>query len=232
MSAATQTKKDSSASDTKISPRSIRLLLVLWFLGGKDVNQGKITDRIKLKSEKSKEKSADCQKFFTQLKDNGAIEVSEKAPIKVSITSEGEKMLGQGLKSSDLAIEGTVVGSWMAKALLKWIQKSEATNGAVTNGKSAYTEITSYEEFKQVVLEIYDQLNHDYNLDNLVPIYRIRREINNRVSRSQFNEWMLDLQANDIFQLIGGEMPSLTPDIAEDSIETKLGGVRYYAKQL
>jgi hypothetical protein len=33
-------------------------------------------------------------------------------------------------------------------------------------------------------------------------------------------------------QLIGGEMPSLTPDKAEDSIETKLGGMRYYVKLL
>jgi hypothetical protein len=226
MSPATQTKTDSRSSDIKIAPRSIRLLLVLWFLGGKDINQGEITKRIKLKEEKN----ADCEKYYSQLEKEGNILIDKK---KVSITSEGINQLGQGLKTSDLAIEGTIVGAWMAKALLKWIQQSEViVNGSQTNGKTDHAAIASYEAFKQVALEVYDRLNRDYNLDSLVPIYRIRREIGDKVSRSQFNEWMLELQANDILQLIGGEMPSLTPDIAEDSIETKLGGVRYYVKHL
>jgi hypothetical protein len=38
------------------------------------------------------------------------------------------------------------------------------------------------------------------------------------------------MQANDMLQLIGGEMPELTPAIAEDSIKTALGAVRYYVK--
>ncbi|MBD1866056.1 hypothetical protein H6F95_01805 [Cyanobacteria bacterium FACHB-471] len=209
-----------------MAPRSVRLLLALWFLGGKDVNQGKVSDRLKVGGKKS----PDCDELYARLEREEAIEVAKK---KVSITNKGIELLGQGLQSSDLAIEGTIVGSWMAKALLKWIQQSDVSvNGAATNGKVAHSEITSQEEFKQLALETYDHLNRDYNLDNLVPIYRIRREIGAQVSRSQFNEWMLDLQANDILQLIGGEMPSLTPDIAEDSIETKLGGVRYYVKKL
>ncbi|NJL39682.1 MAG: hypothetical protein HC840_15875 [Leptolyngbyaceae cyanobacterium RM2_2_4] len=209
-----------------MTPRSIRLLLALWFLGGKDINQGKINDRLKVNGKKS----LDCDDLYARLEQEEAIEVAKK---KVSITNKGIELLGQGLQSSDLAIKGTIVGSWMAKALLKWIQQSDVSmNGAATNGKVAHSEITSQEKFKQVALEVYDRLNRDYNLDNLVPIYRIRREIGNQVSRSQFNEWMLDMQANDILQLIGGEMPGLTPDIAEDSIETNLGGVRYYVKKL
>jgi len=65
-----------------------------------------------------------------------------------------------------------------------------------------------------------------------VPIYRIRREIASGVSREQFKQWMLEMQANDIFQLMGGEMPDITPDRREDSIETPVGGLRYYAKRL
>lgn len=225
----TQTKTSPRSSDAQISSRATRLLLALWFLGGKDVNQGAVTDRVKLKGEKS----ADCQKFFAQLQADGAIELTDKKPVKVSITERGKKILGQGLSSSALEIEGTVVGAWMAKALLKWIQQSEVViNVNGSNGKTAHTAIASYDEFQHVALEVYDRLNRDYNLDDLVPIYRIRREIGDKVSRSQFNEWMLELQANDVLQLIGGEMPSLTPDIAEDSIETKLGGVRYYVKHL
>lgn len=226
MAAEIRMKATSHPSEAKVNPRASRLLLALWFLGGREVNQGEVTKRVKLKQEKS----SDCQKIFAQLEKDGAIEIASK---KVSITDEGKRILSQGLKTSDLAIEGTVVGSWMAKALLKWLQQSEViVNGTATNGKTIHTTIAAYKEFEQVVLEHYDHLNRNYNLNNLVPIYRIRREIGDRVSRSQFNEWMLDLQANDILQLIGGEMPSLTPDIAEDSIETKLGGVRYYVKRL
>ncbi|MDX2244985.1 MAG: hypothetical protein NW224_30280 [Leptolyngbyaceae cyanobacterium bins.302] len=227
-SAATLAPKDSKVTNTQFSDRSVRLLLVLWFLGGENVNQGELTKRVKAKGEKSK----DCEKFFTELEKGRAIEVTSK---KVSLTDLGKGALGHRLGNTDLGIEGTVVGSWMAKALLKWIQQSgvssyaPSTNG---NGKAVSSAIASYEEFKPVALEVYDRLNRDYNLDNLVPIYRIRREIGDQVSRSQFNDWMLDLQANDVLQLIGGEMPSLTPDKAEDSIETKLGGMRYYVKLL
>lgn len=227
-SAATLAPKDSKVTNTQFSDRSVRLLLVLWFLGGESVNQGELTKRVKVKEEKSK----DCEKFFTELKKGGAIEVTNK---KVSLTEFGKNALGNRLGNTDLAIEGTIIGSWMAKALLKWIQQSGVTSYAPStngNGKTVGSAIASYEEFKPVALEVYDRLNRDYNLDNLVPIYRIRREIGDRVSRSQFNEWMLDLQANDVLQLIGGEMPSLTPDKAEDSIETNLGGVRYYVKLL
>jgi hypothetical protein len=31
---------------------------------------------------------------------------------------------------------------------------------------------------------------------------------------------------------MGGEMPDITPDKAEDSITTELSGLRYYAKRL
>lgn len=226
MSPATQTKTDFHSSDTKLTPRLTRLLLVLWFFGGEKVSQAEVTQRVKLKEEKS----ADCQKFFTQLGNNGAIEIAGK---KVSITDAGKKLLGQGLKSSDLAIEGTIVGSWMAKALLKWIRESDVTmNGAATNGKVAHEAIASYEEFKQIASEVYDRLNRDYNMGNMVPIYRIRREIGDQVSRSQFNEWLLEMQSNDFLQLLEESVEDSAPDKIEDSVTTKLGKLRCYAKRV
>jgi hypothetical protein len=109
-------------------------------------------------------------------------------------------------------------------------------DGAVSTpavpAKTKEKAIASYEKFEHVALEVYDQLNRDYNLDDLVPIYRIRREIGERVSRSQFNEWLMEMQSNDIFQLIGGEMPDITQDKREDSITIPGGGLRYYAKRL
>jgi hypothetical protein len=107
-----------------------------------------------------------------------------------------------------------------------------AVSTKAAQAKTKEKAIASYDDFKQVALDVYDRLNRDYNLDDLVPIYRIRREIGDRLSRSQFNEWLLEMQSNDITQLIGGEMTDITPDKAEDSIKTELGGIRYYVKRL
>ncbi|MCF3647932.1 hypothetical protein, partial [Planktothrix agardhii] len=71
-----------------------------------------------------------------------------------------------------------------------------------------------------------------YNYDNLVPIYRIRRTIGDQVSRSRFNEWMLEMQANDIFQLLGGEVLNVTGDQVEDSILPPVGNLRFFAQRL
>jgi hypothetical protein len=53
MSPATEIKTNSPSSDAILAPRSIRLLLALWFLSGKDVKQGKINDRLKVNGKKS-----------------------------------------------------------------------------------------------------------------------------------------------------------------------------------
>ncbi len=144
------------------------------------------------------------------------------------------------MKSSDFNFEGTIVGTWAANALLRWIGEVDSNpnfapvsqNQAPKNGKSSNEAIASYEKFEKITLEVYDKLNRDYNLDNLVPIYRIRNEIGEKVSRENFNEWMLEMQEKDILQLMAGEMPDITPDKREDSITIPGAGLRYYAKQL
>ncbi len=83
-----------------------------------------------------------------------------------------------------------------------------------------------------MALEVYDQLNRDYNYDDLVPIYKMRRAIGDRVTRSQFSDWMLEMQANDILQLQGGGVEDDSTDKLEDSIMTKVSGLRCFAKRL
>jgi hypothetical protein len=92
--------------------------------------------------------------------------------------------------------------------------------------------IGSYEEFKSVALDIYDKLNYEHNLNNLVPIYRIRRVIGERVNRTKFNDFLLGMQADDIFQLQGGSVEDSAPDKIEDSVTTELDGLRCYARLL
>lgn len=205
-----------------------RLLLALWDLGGtqQEVLKGQLTKRIVAKGKKA----ADYQGVFEELQKQGAIIISKKGYTLTSPT--GLEVLGEGLRSGEFKFEGTIVGTWAANALVKWIcQINVAVVGtsAPVNGKSA---IASYDEFKSVALEVYDKLNQNYNLDDLVPIYRIRREIGDRISREHFNAWLLEMQANDILQLMAGEMRDITPDKRDDSITIPGGGLRYYAKLL
>lgn len=205
-----------------------RLLLALWNFGGtqQEVNKRQLHDRIISKGQKV----ADYQGIFEELQSQGAIAISKKG---YSLTSgKGLEVLGEGLRSGDFKFEGTIVGTWAANALLKWISQIDvAVTGAdvLVNGKSA---IGSYDEFKSVALEVYDKLNQNYNLDDLVPIYRIRREIGDQVSRTEFSEWLLEMQADDIFQLMTGEIQDFNSDKRDDSITIPGVGLRSYAKRL
>ncbi|MBD2336857.1 hypothetical protein H6G64_07600 [Calothrix sp. FACHB-156] len=207
-----------------------RLLLALWDLGGtqQEVTKGLLAKRIVPKGKKV----ADYQIIFEELQQQGAIAISKKG---YSLASpKGLEVLGEGLKDSNFKFEGTMVATWAANALVRWINQINVAVASTSASVKSKTRdaIASYEEFKLVALEVYDKLNRDYNLDDLVPIYRIRREIGDQVSREHFNEWVLEMQKHDIVQLIGGEMTDITPDKAEDSITTKLSGLRYYAKRL
>jgi len=217
-------------TDIEAKAKQVRLLLYLWDLGGSDVRRGDLTKRLKRK----KETAADYKDSYQQLEENGAIAVSR---YKVSLVKpKGLQMLEAGLKSEAFEFESQI-GARIANALLKWIREQDVSAGTVGDGavaaqKTEESAIASYDQFKQVVLDVYDQLNRDYNLDDLVPIYRIRRTIGDRVSRSQFNDWMLEMQANDILQLQGGSVEDSAPDKIEDSITTELDGLRCYARRL
>lgn len=228
-------KSTLNITSQNIAQTRTRLLLALWDLGGtqQEVKKGQLTKRIVSKSQKV----ADYQGSLEELQNQGAIAISTKG---YSLTSgKGLEVLGEGLRSGDFKFEGTIVGTWAANALVKWISQIDvAVTGAdvPVNGKSALAElskgIASYDEFKSVALEVYDKLNQNYNLDDLVPIYRIRREIGDRVSRREFSEWLLEMQEKDILQLQGGSLPDNDPAKLEDSVTTEVSGLRCYAKLL
>jgi len=70
---------------------------------------------------------------------------------------------------------------------------------------------------------------HFKNCRDLVPIYRIRRTIGARVSRRQFNDYLLEMQGDDIFQLKEGSVEDSALDKIEDSVSTELDGLRCFA---
>ncbi|MBD2625169.1 hypothetical protein [Trichormus variabilis] len=203
-----------------------RLLLALWDLGAnkQEVKKGLLTKRIVVKGQKM----ADYKEILEDLQTQGAVNVSRTG---YTLTSPiGLEVLGAGLRSEEFKFEGTIVGTWAANALLRWIGLIDVVVAAsVALGGEV---IDSYEEFKSVALDVYDKLNKDYNLNDLVPIYRIRRAIGERVNRTEFNVFLLEMQANDIFQLQGGSVEDSAPDKIEDSVTTELDGLRCYARLL
>lgn len=213
-----------------------RLLLALWAMGGleKAVKKSELTERVK----KSKEKAGDYTTYLEALVGQGAIaltdaagnlvqEISKGRIVMVSLTEPGKAALALGLADVGFQFEANV-GCKVPNALLAWIR----AGGSGVVEEAIVPKISSYEEFKAVALEVYDQLNRDYNLSNLVPIYQIRREIGDQITRTQFDEWLLETQSNGVFQFITGGVADLTPDKERDSITTELGGLRYYAKLL
>ncbi len=207
-----------------------RTLLMLWDMDGAaaSIHKSKLLEKVK----KGKESAGDFAPILEALEKASAIEQTiEKRVVKVSLTDRGVQMLGTALQQPDFRYAGNI-GSKVANALLNWIGKMGSVASASVVVEKTAEKIEAYEAFKQVVLEVYDRLNRDYNLDDLVPIYRIRREIGDRISHSQFDNWLLELQANDILQLQGGSLPDSDASKIEDSITTELSGLRCYAKRL
>lgn len=200
----------------------IRLLLNLWGLGN---GQGLVKKSELLRPYKGKEKKAVYEVSLNDLADSGAIALTmDKKVPKLSLTDAGSQQLATGLLSPDFGFEGQLVGSRLANAALRWFRQNQGVSVDAIAPK-----ISTYDEFKVVALETYDQLNRDYNYDNLVPIYRIRRAIGERVTRSQFNEWLIKMQADNIFLLQESGVEDSARDKLEDSVSTPISGLRCYA---
>lgn len=221
-------KVQASSSKINQAQAKTRLLLALWYMGADkaQVNKSQVTRRVVGK----KQKVGDYQGIFEELERQGAIGIAKN---KFSLSPQGVEILGEMLKQPEAKFQGTIVGTWVANALLKWIlQMDGAVSRRAAQEQNQETAIAAYEDFKPVALAVYEQLNRDYNLDDLVPIYRIRREIGNQVTRTQFNEWLLEMQADDILQLQGGSVEDSAPDKIEDSLTTELDGLRCYVRRL
>lgn len=205
------------------SPNEIRLLLALFYLGGQDISQTQWLNIFKRKSERI----SDLQKSVASLQEENSIKINViKSQRQVSLLPAGKRRLAQALADGQLSCEGIVVSTKFAKALLQWI-KSEGNQSRVDREK-----IDSYPEFKKASLKVYDRLNQDFKYGNLVPIYQIRRQIGEAVDRSQFDEWLLEMQADDILQLLEGSVEDSAQDKMADSIRTELSGFRCYAKKI
>ena len=221
---------NSVASTTEVTNKT-RFLLTLWAMSCSNGEVKKSELNSKLKQKRQGTNFGVSQSLYEELQAADAIKIYKRnqTPM-VSLTDTGKQMLIAALTNPNFTFDTTIVAARLANGLIELIREFYQGGIPATSVKQAV--IASYEEFKAIALQVYDQLNKDYNYDNLVPIYRIRRTIGDQVTRSQFNEWMLEMQANDIFQFIGGSVEDSAPDKIEDSISTELVGLCCYAKRL
>ncbi|MCB8760135.1 hypothetical protein [Planktothrix agardhii] len=231
MSSTPSIDASSSISSATETVEKTRLLLTLWAMSCTEgtVKKSELTSKVK---QKRKGKNVGVsQSLYDELQAADVIKIykQNQTPM-VSLTDTGKQILIDSLINPDFVFDATVVAARLANGLIALIR--ELHQGGIPLTSVKQVTIASYEEFKAIALQVYDQLNKDYNYDNLVPIYRIRRTIGDQVSRSQFSEWMLEMQANDIFQLMEGSVEDSALDKIEDSISTKLFGLRCYAKRL
>jgi hypothetical protein len=227
------------------NPAQTRLLLSLWDLNGltQSVKRSELNKRIV----RSKEKAKDYHTLIETLAQAEAIQVfTEKRSVSLKLTEKGLALLQAGLTDPNFKFSGSIVGTKFPNSLLKWLRTSQATHSPSepqsppTNTKQAKPEqapktngvIATYQDFKTSILEVYETLNQKHNFKALVPIYRIRRELNGKIEPLQFNEWLTEMQADDIIQLMAGEMPDMTPDKKQDSLTLPSGNFRYYVKRI
>jgi DNA-binding MarR family transcriptional regulator len=212
-------------SKNNIPSDQIRLLLALSYLGGEDISKSQWLNLFKRKSEKV----SDMQTIADELEKKGAIKIQvNKSARKVSLLPEGQIQLREGILNNQLVFSSNTVTTKFVKALIQWLQ-NESQNVNINN---SIHQLTSYVEFKAKVLQAYEKLNLDYKFGDLVPIYRLRRQIGATIDRQHFDEWLLEMQADDILQLLEGSVEDSAPDKLADSIRTQLSGLRCYARKI
>jgi hypothetical protein len=119
-----------------------------------------------------------------------------------------------------------------AADLVAKTEKGKSKSKKSNTGKGAGGKIDSLGSFETSVLEAYKKIDKDTNADGLVPIHALRSALGDRVSRKDFDAYLLEMQGNDVFQLQGGSVPDSDPKKLEDSVQTELAGLRTYAALL
>ncbi|MBE9218745.1 hypothetical protein [Dolichospermum flos-aquae] len=224
----------SKNKDLQGSYAKTRLLLALWELGANEqkVAKGKLSKRVVSKGQKI----TDYQGILEDLQGQGAITILKKgSAISYTLNSPiGLDVLGAGLRSDEFEFEsGKTIGTWVANALLRWFrQVGVVVNKTVVLDNGVKVEVIgSYEEFKLEILGLFDKLDKSYSHAGLVPIWQIRKEVGNRLQRDQFNTWIMDMQAEQLLYLQSGEARGATEEQKQDSINSEIRGLLFFASK-
>jgi hypothetical protein len=185
---------------------TLKLLIYVWSAG--TISKGELSKRL------GKKLTGNALKdLLEKLQNEQVLNISvNKQKQTISLTPTGNQTLKEHLYSPDFKFTGNQ-GARLVNDLMEWFRKN-----AVTEAKSAPRPISTYEEFKQVVVDTYDKIKKQFNYIKLVPVYRIRRELGDRVDREKFNEWMLEMHYTDVMRLHGGTPDETSEEAARDSI--------------
>lgn len=194
----------------------LKLLLYVWSAGS--MTRGELSKRLGKKSAGSA-----LANLLQKLQNAHVLDITQdKRKVTISLTAEGKATLSNCLYSSDFQFAGNQ-GARLVNTLMKWFREN-----ATPEVKSDLQTITTYEEFKEVALETYDRIKRQYNYIKLVPVYRIRRELGDRVDRDNFNQWMWEMHRTDVMRLYGGKPDDATEDTIRDSIYNEIMRNYYY----
>jgi len=205
--------------------RRVRLLLMLWCLGGVEapVMRGELMRRVKV----GKERSADFVAIVEGLVTDGAIEVVSRYQLR--LLRSGVERLRVELLDPMFEFGGVVLGKRFVSPLLRFVR--EVVAGSVVAEVEVVEKIEDFETFKSILLDTYQALISRFNYDRLVPIYQIRREIGDRVDREQFNQWIIKIQVDGSLEMMDCGERKTTPDQIADSVQPPLGRLWFFAAQ-
>ena len=226
----TLTAEEQAVWDAKAK---VRVLLNLWALEDekKSVRKGELNKRIVRTNETSK----NYEGVIGELEQAGAIVYSPLNRVTlVALSARGKEVLADGLKSKDSLFEfdGSQIGTRLGNALLKWIRHQDGAAGVgVEAGKGDVGAIASYEEFKAQALALFEKLDKSYNYSGLVPIWHLRRELGEQVSRENFKDLIMQMQADRLFYLQSGEARGATDEQKRDSISDDVRGLLFFASK-
>ena len=207
----------------------ILILLALWDIGAaeQEVNRGLLTKLIVPKGGKI----SDFQEVLEQLQAENLMQVSAK---KVFLSAKGLEYLSAEINNPEFVFKNQI-GAKTGNSLLKWIREMGTLNSgassAVASTQSAAGAIPSYDEFKTEILALFEKLDKSYNYSGLVPIWHLRREIGQRVSLEDFNDWMMQMQRDQFLDLQTGEAPGNTDDQKRDSITSEIRGLLFFVSK-
>ncbi len=175
-----------------------------------------------------KKNKADFDQALESLEQAEVIEVTKKGT-SFSISLKGESwqsVLGAEIGNLNFKDSGTVVGTWMATGLLKYIGLIKFAPNVATS--ATIPKISSYDQFKSLTLETYENLKQTNALyaSGFVPIWHLRQQLGETITPENFNEWLMQTQTDRIFHLRTGGSEA-TEEQKNSSIHSEIRGLLF-----
>ena len=138
------------------------------------------------------------------------------------------KQLGYNSTESSLFPQKTSVKSQEKQLVKPKSEPTKSTSDPTTNPKTH--SIKNQKDFEDVFYHVINELGKKQDDSSSIPIYEIRESIGELVPRNKFNEYLLNLQADDnIILQAGGESGNFGKWL-NNSIIPKGNTIRYYVK--